>query len=54
MIAGEWDLYIILLDSFHLLPEQIDAQDPTYIDELLIFLQARHDRDELERKRAEA
>jgi hypothetical protein len=38
--AGKWDLYIVLLDRFHLLPAEIDGQDPAFIDELLVFLDA--------------
>jgi len=38
--AGEWDMYIILLERFHLLPAEVDEQDPSFVDELLVFLEA--------------
>jgi hypothetical protein len=41
-------MYIIMLDRFHLTPEEVDAQDPSFIDELQVFLEAdaQHSREQ--------
>jgi hypothetical protein len=48
-------MYIVMLDRFHLTPEEVDAQDPAFIDELLVFLEAdaQHSREQAKKTRGE-
>jgi hypothetical protein len=45
VIAGRYDLEIIALDRFGILPEPgaLYQQDPDFVDELLVFLEADAD-----------
>ena len=49
--AGSWDMYIVMLDRFHLTPDEVDAQDPSFIDELQVFLEAdaQHSREQVKK-----
>ena len=41
----------MLLDRFHLRPHEVDALDPDFVDELLVFLEADAAHQRRERKR---
>jgi hypothetical protein len=36
-----WDVYVMLADSYHWTPQEVDAMDPDFIDELLAFRSAQ-------------
>ena len=40
MVAGSWDLYIVILDRYHLTPDQVDRLPADFVDELLVFMDA--------------
>lgn len=52
--AGDWDWYIILADRFGWTPQEVDALDPDFIDELDSWMAADGDYAKVLKKRAEA
>ena len=52
--AGEFDLYVQMAMRFKWTPEQVNALDPQYLEELLAYLAANARHAEKERKDAEA
>jgi hypothetical protein len=42
VVAGEHDVYVVFLAEFRLLPQEVDALDPEFVEELLDYLTARN------------
>lgn len=52
--SGEFDLYVILATRYRWTPEQVNALDPHFIDELLAYMAAEARHQEKEAKDAKA
>lgn len=52
--AGQFDLEIILAERFGWPKTLIDRQDPEYMDELVAYLNAYGDHEDIKKKRSEA
>lgn len=51
--AGEYDLYVMMARSYRWTPEQVNALDPHFLDELLAYQAAEARWDEEQRKETE-
>lgn len=51
--AGEFDLYVMLAARYRWTPEQVNALDPHFLDELLAYHAAEARWEEEQRKEAE-
>jgi hypothetical protein len=52
--VGDWDLYVLLADTYQWTPQQVDGLDPDFLTELLAKITARADHADMQRKRDEA
>jgi hypothetical protein len=53
MASGEYDLYVLFATRYRWTPEQVNALDPHYIEELLAYQAAEARYDEQKQKEAE-
>ena len=53
MASGEYDLYVLFATRYRWTPEQVNALDPHYIEELLAYQAAEARYDEQRQKEAE-
>jgi hypothetical protein len=53
MASGEYDLYVLFATRYRWTPEQVNALDPHYIEELLAYQSAEARHDEQKQKEAE-
>lgn len=51
--CGEFDLYVVMATRYRWTPEEVNALDPQFLEELLAFQRAEGRHNEKERKDAE-
>lgn len=52
--SGDYDLYVLMATRYQWTPEEVNALDPHFLEELMAFQAAEARHDEKQRKDAEA